>query len=361
MDPERRAAVIAVGVLAAVLLAPALGRAEPYLAVRAGAKCVACHVNPTGGGKRTEFGAIYGQRELPAQSAPAPWRGTLNEHVALGGDYRASLDSRSIPNTRDTLEFNTRGQLYVEVKAILERLTLYLDERVAPGAASSREAFAMLWFGERAAYVKAGRLFIPFGLRIEDDGAFIRQVSGTTFSSSDDGVEGGVEIGPWSAAVAATNGAGGAAETNRSKQLAGLASYVRPAWRAGWSFATNSGDAAKRRMQSIFGGLRTGDVSWIASALHLADESSAGEAKQWAALAEANVAVVKGHNVKLTYEYHDPDRNVRENHRARYSAVWEYVPFQFTQLRAGVRKNDGIPQNDLQNATDFFLQWHAFF
>jgi hypothetical protein len=351
-------------------------RAEPYLAVRAGAKCVACHVNPTGGGKRTEFGNIYGQTELPArrldlltgetaaESGPgaASWSGKLNDHVALGGDFRASLDARVIPNSADTAAFNTRGQVYLEVKPIVDRLTLYLDERIAPGAATSREAFAMYWFGNRTAYVKAGRMFIPFGLRIEDDSAFIRQVAGTTFNSSDDGVEGGLESGPWSASLAVTNGAGGGTETNRSKQLTGLASYVRPLWRAGLSFSANSGEAADRRMQSVFVGLRTGIVSWLASAIQVTDNStSTGRLRQWASLAEGNVAVAKGHNLKLTYEYHDPNRDVREDQRERYSAVWEYTPFQFTQLRAGLRKNRGIPQNNSQNATELFLQWHAFF
>jgi len=27
----------------------------------------------------------------------------------------------------------------------------------------------------------------------------------------------------------------------------------------------------------------------------------------------------------------------------------------------GARKNIGIPQNNAQNATEVFLQWHAFF
>jgi hypothetical protein len=37
------------------------------------------------------------------------------------------------------------------------------------------------------------------------------------------------------------------------------------------------------------------------------------------------------------------------------------VPFQFTQFRLGARKGDGTPQNNAQNASELFLQWHAFF
>lgn len=362
--------------LVLALAAGSAAHAEPYLAVRTGAKCMACHVNPTGGGKRNAFGALYGQTELPAQrldlrsgriaadgSGGAPWTGAINEHLALGGDLRSGLEGRNAPSgSTDSSAFTTRAQLYVEVQPIVDRLTLYLDERVAPGTATSREAYGMLWFGERAAYVKAGRLFIPFGLRIEDDTAFIRQVSGTTFNSSDDGIEGGLELGPWSAALALTNGAGGGSETNRSKQMSGLASYVRESWRVGASASTNSSETADRRMQSLFAGLRTGIVSWLASAVRVTDESqTSGRVQQAASLLEGNVAVAKGHNVKLTYEHHDPNRNVREDQRERYSALWEYTPFQFTQLRAGIRKNQGIPQNAGQNGTDLFLQWHAFF
>jgi len=34
--------------------------------------------------------------------------------------------------------------------------------------------------------------------------------------------------------------------------------------------------------------------------------------------------------------------------------VYEYSPIQFTQFRLGVRKNNGIPQNNAQNATEVF-------
>jgi len=370
--------VVAPLLLAAALLAPAVSLAEPYLAVRTGYKCMVCHVNPTGGGKRTEFGSIYSQTAMAAQrldlrtgqavpaggSEPESWTGKLNDHFAVGGDLRANATARFTPHTTPPQAYAfdpIRAQTYLEIKPIVDRLTIYLDEHVSPGAATNRETYAMLWFANRAAYVKAGRMFVPFGLRIEDDTAFIRQVTGTSFNSSDDGVEGGLELGPWSAQVSVTNGAGGGTETNRGKQISSLFGFVQPGWRIGLSASTNFNGAADRRMQSVFVGLRTGRISWLASGVYITDETPTGRLKQWATLVEGNYEAAKGHNLKLTYEYYDPNADVKEDQRERYSAVWEYVPFQFTQFRLGARKSNGIPQNNAQNATEFFLQWHAFF
>src|SRR5436190_11401189 len=104
--------LIAPLLLAAALLAPVALHAEPYLAVRSGAKCMACHVNPTGGGKRTEFGAIYSQtafaasrldpatgRAVPEGGAePAPWTGKIDNHVAVGADLRENACATIIPH-----------------------------------------------------------------------------------------------------------------------------------------------------------------------------------------------------------------------------------------------------------------------
>src|SRR5262249_37978046 len=252
MDRERGAAVrcgapLGRALLAALLLAPAATLAEPYLAVRTGLKCMQCHVNPTGGGKRTEFGAIYGQTSLPASrldpetgdavpegaADPAPFTGKINNHIGLGADLRANATATFTPNTTPSQAYAfdpIHAQVYLEVKPIVDRLTIYLDERVSPGAATNRETYAMLWTKSREWYVKAGRMFVPFGLRIEDDTAFIRVVTGTNFNSFDDGVEGGMEIGPWSAYVSMTNGAGGGTETNRGKLISSLATFVQSSW-----------------------------------------------------------------------------------------------------------------------------------
>jgi hypothetical protein len=366
-------------VLLAALLAPMAALAEPYIAVRTGFKCMVCHVNPTGGGKRTEFGATYGQTALPASRLdletgeaipdgapdPTPFTGKVNNHLGFGADLRANATAIFTPNTTPSQAYAfdpVRAQVYMEIKPIVDRLTIYLDERVSPGAATNRETYAMLSTKSREWYVKMGRMFVPFGLRIEDDTAFIRQVTGTSFASFDDGVEGGMEIGPWSAYVSMTNGAGGGTETNRGKLISSLATYVQPDWRVGLSASTNLNGSADRRMQSAFAGLRTGFVSWLASAVLVSDDGTpTGTVTQMATLVEGNVEVAKGHNLKLTYEYLDPNRDVNEDQRERYSAVYEYSPIQFTQFRLGVRKNNGIPQNNAQNATEVFLQWHAFF
>ena len=366
-------------VLLAGLLAPAAALAEPYLAVRTGYKCMVCHVNPTGGGKRTEFGAIYGQTALPASRLdletgdaipdgapdPTPFTGKVNNHLGFGADLRANARATFTPNTTPSQAYAfdpVRAQVYMEIRPIVDRLTIYLDERVSPGAATNRETYAMLSTKNREWYVKMGRMFVPFGLRLEDDTAFIRQVTGTNFNSFDDGVEGGMEIGPWSVYVSMTNGAGGGTETNRGKLISSLAAYVQPDWRIGVSASTNFNGTADRRMQSVFAGLRTGIVSWLASAVQVADDGTpTGRITQTATLFEGNVEVAKGHNLKLTYEYLDPNTDVSEDQRERYSAVYEYSPFQFTQFRLGARKSNGIPQNNAQNATEVFLQWHAFF
>ncbi len=370
--------VVVAALLAFVLLAPAAALAEPYLAVRSGQKCVACHTNPTGGGKRTEFGSIYGQTELARQrldpatlraavtgagSDPVPWTGKLSNQFALGGDLRATLESRKVRGSSDSVGFNpTRAQLYLEARLLGDRLVAYLDEHVAPDAATTREAYAMLWLADRSLYLKAGRMFIPFGLRLEDDTAFIRLFSGVNFSSSDDGVEGGLELGPWSASLSVTNGAGGGTETNRGKLVSALVTFVQPDWRLGVSASRNASAGADRSMHSVFAGLRTGIVSWLASGVQIVDDGTpTGRTRRWASLVEGDIDLAKGHTLKLTYETFDPNRNVREDQRVRYSAVWEFVPFQFTQFRLGGRKNKGIPQNSAQNASEVFLQWHAFF
>ena len=357
----------AIVVLALAMLAPDGARSEPYFAVQQGAKCVTCHVNATGGGMRNAYGNTWGQRALPARfietDVAGDWTGRLNPYLALGGNLRADATYTDVPNQPSTNEFDVEElRLYLLLDAIPERLSLYVDQRVAPGSAQNLEAWGRYWFADQRWYVKAGQMFLPYGLRLEDDSAFIRQVSGVNFDSPDRGVEFGLETARWSAQLAVTNGSSGGTETDQGKQLSTRAEYVRPRWRAGASFILDDADAGDRHLACVFAGLRTGPIAWLAEGDYIEDEGFPdGKRTQRVGLLEANWSYRAGHNLKLTAEYFDPDEDVDEDEQNRWSLVWEYTPVQFLQLRAGARVYDGIPQNDLQNRSIAFVQFNGYF
>jgi len=78
-------------------------------------------------------------------------------------------------------------------------------------------------------------------------------------------------------------------------------------------------------------------------------------------LGEADWNIIRGHNLKLTAEYFDPDRNVNEDQQTRVSALYEFTPMPFLQLRAGYRRYRGIPQSNAQNRQLVFVEAHGFF
>jgi hypothetical protein len=341
-------------------------QAEPYIAVHQGYQCGRCHVNPTGGGMRNEFGNIYAQNVMPAHTldtGDATWSGQVNRFVAVGGDMRADWTWTEVPHESTTNEAEvTDARLYLMVQPIPGRLAVYVDERVAPGSATNLEAYARYWSADARWFAQAGRMYLPFGLRLEDDSALTRRAPGINMTAPDEGVEIGWESAHGSAQFAVSNGSAGGPETDSGKQWTGNAVYVESLWRLGIAASYNNSDAGNRTAGSLYGGVRTGPVAWLAEAVIVDDQGFPDGARTLtAALLEANWIVRKGHNLKLTAEWFDPDRDVAEDEQTRWSVVYEYAPIQFLQLRAGARFNDGIPQNDLQNARSYFLELHGFF
>ena len=338
--------------------------AEPYLALRSGQKCMSCHVNPTGGGKRSDAGSAFGQYVLPETAGADLWNGRVNPYLAMGGDLRANLNYVDRESGDNQSAFETqRASLYLEITPIKDVLTLYVDQLMTPSA-SNREAYALMWNKERSLYFKAGKMFLPYGLRLEDDSAFIRSASGINFANADNGIEGGYESGAWTLNAALTNGSNGGAEDNTGKQISLRAEHVQSSWRSGASFNLNNGDAdAGRTMFNVFGGLQWLGIDWLAEIDSIKDEGTAlGDIDRMAALLEANRLLAKGQNLKVTLEYYDPDTDVDEDQQTRTSVVWEYTPLSLLQIRVGLRIAEGIPQaTDDQNDDLLFVQLHTWF
>lgn len=350
------------------LLLVAFGaRAEPYLAVQTGFKCGQCHVNPTGGGERTVFGNVFAQTQLAANHIDTGgdvWTGEINRFLSIGGDLRTDFEYTKVPQTSSTDTFNLEQvRVYASANVIPQRLFVYVDEQVAPDSALNREAYGVYWSANHDWYVKAGQMYLPFGFRLQDQSAFIQQITGINMTTPDRGVEFGLERGHWDAQLAISNGtASGPATAHHGKQYSGQLIYVESLWRVGLAANLNSGPGGNKSAGGLFAGLRTGPVAWLGEVDLIDDKSLAvGTGRELATLLEANWRIAQGHNLKLTHEYLDPNRSVANNGQTRYSLVYELTPIQYVQIRTGFRYSDGIPQSPAEHLKFGFVELHAFF
>ncbi len=127
---------------------------------------------------------------MPRRSSPnAPstsgtrdsWTGAISRFLSVGADLRASGTLTSVPDGDTQSEFDVQElRVYLQLNAIPNRLALYADQRFAPGTSSNLEAYAKLWFSDRRYYMKAGQMYLPFGLRLEDDSAFLARSPAST-------------------------------------------------------------------------------------------------------------------------------------------------------------------------------------
>ena len=356
--------VAQVAVAALSLLAAREAAAEPYLAVHNGYKCGACHVNPTGGGLRTPFGVIFSENLLPAKSLPADfpvWTGKIASFLRMGGDLRASWSRSEVPNNpaQDQRQLD-QLRLYADVALIPERLGIYVDEKVAPGDKQELEGYVRLNDAAHGWYLKAGKFYLPFGWRLQDQTAFVRELSGISMTTPDTGAELGIETGNWSAQLDYSNDINNANALSRH-QVTGQVVRVEPRYRVGVATSLVSATTGNRRSTGLFAGLHTGQVAWLGELDLVHDEGFAeGARSMLAALGELDWAVRRGQNLKFTAEFQDPDRAVAQDQFTRWSAVYEFTPIAFLQLRAGVRRYRGIPQNNFENRQTLFVELHGY-
>lgn len=358
--------------LAAVLLACAglatTARAEPYLAVESGLKCASCHTNPSGGGKRTVFGMAYARSQIAASllfedEDTSAWTGDVLDWLAVGGDYRGGYTSVEQPGPEDVSGWMTaRGTAYLELRALPGLVTIYADQQLAPGDSLNREAYLLLTPQQGRYTIKAGQMFLPFGLRLQDDATFVRQRSGINFATPDEGVELGLELPQWSAQAAFTDGTAGAGSAPGKAQTSLSAAYVLPNWRLGASVNINEDPLGDREMLALFAGFRTGPIAWLAEVDSISDDLDGGGTRDtFATLIEGNWRFRRGHNLKLGYEYLDPSDLAGEDEQERYRIAWEYSPFQLLQARVGYTVYNGVPEIPNTNRRELFLEAHVFF
>lgn len=352
--------------------------AEPYLAARTGFKCGQCHVNMSGGGKRNDFGAIYTQTFLPwkqvrTQSQKSFFNGQVSDQISFGMNLRFvnqttfGVDRPRQAYKRDNALDITEGNLYLQMEVIKDFLSIYLDETITPSGASNRESFVLVKNLPLSTYVKAGRILLPYGLRLLDDDSFIRQKTGFNYDNQDVGAEIGFEPGPFSFSIASSNGTQGGAEVNLDKQFSAVGSVVFRRLRVGGSFSRNRVPQILTYTYGGFAGLNFGRFTLLGEA-DIIEERVKGQederekfGDQLAVFGELDFLLTQGINLKAAYDFHDPRRKLNEDERDRITVGVETFLTQFLQFRGLYRFADGVPQKPREREDQLILEIHAFF
>ena len=363
-------------------------RAEPYLMVRAGAKCNDCHTNLTGGGKRTPFAHIHARDILhdldllPVPPTVKGFTGQLHEYVSIGGDLRVRnttifqdrfrRKTGNVPRNRAFRRSVTSNDTeineflgYTQIDLLPDYVTLYGDWNL-DGGVTNREGFGLIrGFLPYDTYVKAGRFFPTFGLRVQDDQAFVRGRTGFTFTNPDEGGEIGFAPGPFFVATSITNGPKGDKDVQATVNGYGVFQDIPivNTILAGASFARQTD---KRWAAAWYAGSNIWRFTYLGEFDLIDDRSVASSARRdhYAAYAEVNFLAFDWLNLRGTFDFvkvsHDRDQT-------RYGIGAEPFINRFIQPRIQYRINNGPPQTGrepgelVDNQAELLFELHFFF
>lgn len=382
-------------VVAGIALARVAG-AEPYIAVREGLPCSACHVNVTGGGMRTDLVRTHARDILHYplffgrfSSPPEYFTGDINKYLALGADLRVSdtaifqenpVNGRVDNNTvfKGTLQSNSidvnQFTVYGEARLIPEYLIAYIDQRFAP-TVDNREAWLMLrgvlpWEG----FVKAGQMFLPYGLQIWDDSAFIRAGrngsarTGFSFNASQAGLEVGAQPGPMSVFVAVTDGPSG----DRSAQITGTVygmfadlPVIRSVF-VGGSGSYVQPPGSEQTIFGFFGGTNFERLTLLGEADFLSvrnPQSNGQNLGHFISYVEADYLFFGWLNFKVAVDYSDWDGSAaRSVDDAENRVLFGFEPFwnRFLQTRLFFAIGNGVESQPTHNQNVLYFEIHGF-
>ncbi len=372
--------IVAAGALLALVTTGA--HAEPYLAVRTGAKCSDCHTNLDGGGKRTAFAHIHSHdilhdlRILPLPKGVESFNGELNSYVSIGSDLRVRSTTTWDAGTPDAQgrvpenrafrphfaseELKVQEALgYIQVDLWPDVLSLYGDFNAAGGGVTARETVAILKLPYDI-FFKGGRFFPPFGLRLYEDASFVRVNTGFTFQNPDEGIEFGVIPGPFYLAASVTNGAGGDRDVLTSFNAYGVFDEL-PVVRNVLAGASVARQSNKRTVGAFYAGANLwkftylGEFDWYDDRTVLPPNTGRD---QYASYAEVDLLLFDWFNLRGTFDFLKVSGN---RSQTRYTIGAEPFIDRFIQPRLYYVINNA-PGNEPQlNTTALVFELHFFF
>jgi hypothetical protein len=178
----------------------------PKFAAYTGNKCMDCHVNPTGGGMRQDWGVKYSQKNLffkfwEKANKTTEIEPNITKGISMGADMRMLFMDNEVdtgfPNRNSF--FQMQGDLYVyaEVNKYISLMIapgLYIPSTIGTSPLPTKyEIYGMVSNLPAGLYFKVGRFIPNFGVKIPEHRAYNRDFNDFyTPYASDAGIEVGI-------------------------------------------------------------------------------------------------------------------------------------------------------------------------
>jgi hypothetical protein len=163
-----------------VCIAPSV--ALPRFALMAGAKCASCHVNPTGGQMRNEYGVNFSTEKVPVEAlkdSDFTFSSKLTDNISIGGDYRSQFiyDGKSKNSTFQAMTTTLYGAV-----TLSRKFTFYFKQDIINGSYNGlyggiyngTEVFGIAKILPGGGYIKGGEFLPDYGWRLDDHTAYTR-------------------------------------------------------------------------------------------------------------------------------------------------------------------------------------------
>ncbi len=368
----------------AVLLVSDNSISLPRFALMSGAKCSSCHVNPTGGQMRNDFGTTYSAEKLPLEAlrdSEFTFSGKLNENISIGGDYRSQF---IYYNGSSTTTFQAMTTSIYGMVRLNKKYSFFFKQDIINGTYGSfypgTEAFGLAKILPNAGYVKGG-IFLPnYGLRLDDHTAYTRGGSlgfidatklvqhGLIFvpNYKDIGLEIGEYFGDLFVTAGLFNGTGNSTPIKFSsrKAFALKAEYAGTISDVNFNIGGSAYGYDVMSMQGLSAGIAVGDftllgeIDWTNNYMPAPSVSPNGQSL--AAYAEIDFRATPGVWLTGAYDVFDPNNNssVTGDAFRRITLGMEFFPYSFVELRPQYRINMENPSADNDLA---LVQMHLWF
>jgi len=360
----------------------------PRYSLQESTSCMSCHINPTGGGMRNDYGNnIYSLEELPLKKwinhSDEDWGGYITDNVQIGGDFRLQVfkngeKNRIFPMQADlysNIDINSKADLYFKID---------LSRRMAD------EYFIIFNNLIKNSWIKIGQSIPNYGIKIEDHTSFTRGGNDNSlFSSSyDSNYDKGlffdvgedppviVEFGTKYNGIIFTTSIG----TNyiSPESYDGISNFALSlnSFHSFDDLNTLTGMSYMKEFDiesySIFGGLNVNKISllfeldkvnnWVSYHAAGNDNVNSVYYNSYANLFQFTYKVKQGMHMILKFDYFDKDFDTEDGSLLRKTIGFEYYPLNMFEVDFYIRNNSA--ENlvlDSNKKNEFLMQVHTWF